>query len=586
MKRLLLSLFFAGAGCGLYGPIFNANCGDGITQQPAEECDEGPDNGGATCRTDCTLPICGDGTLDTISGELCDDGNNVDGDGCNSACIQEFCGDGTINNINETCDDGNTINGDGCQSTCLLPECGDGVLDTGEQCEDGNNIDGDGCDSTCLQEDCGDGTTNNNNSEQCDDGNQISGDGCNNDCQSTTIVQVATGGEHTCILTNAGTVKCWGNGGFGRLGYGNVNNIGDDETPANPNVGNVEIGGFATQITAGAEHTCALLDNGNVVCWGNGASGRLGYGNLDNVGDDESPANAGVVNVGGTVLQIAAGGAHTCALLEGGAVRCWGNGGLGRLGYSNADDVGDDEEPTDAGDIDLGGIAVQVAVGDAHSCAVLDNGTLRCWGLGGAGRLGYNNQNNIGDNETPEFAGSVLVSLTSIKTTLGASHSCLLDVAQSIQCWGLGDAGRLGYANNSNVGDNETPASVGELNIGGLLVNALAAGGAHTCALFSAGNVRCWGDAAQGQLGTGNTTDLGDNANETPGQLSDILLGAPATQIAAGGTHNCAILDTGKLRCWGGNGFGQLGYGNTNNLGDNNGETPASGGDVDVFPND
>jgi cysteine-rich repeat protein len=493
MKRVLFSLFLlAGTGCGLYGPILSATCGDGITQQPAEECD-----------------------------------------------------------------DGNLINGDGCQSNCFLPICGDGIID---------------------------------DEEECDDENQVAGDGCNDDCQLTTIIQVATGGEHTCILTNAGTVKCWGNGSFGRLGYGNVDNIGDNETPANPNVGNVNLGGTATQITAGAEHTCALLTGGNVVCWGNGTSGRLGYSDLslfgENVGDDETPSDAGIVNVGGDVQQIAAGGAHTCALLVGSVVRCWGEGDVGRLGYGNTNDIGDDEEPASAGDVDLGGVAVQIATGGNHSCAVLDNGALRCWGDGAGGRLGYGNQISIGDNELPSDAGSVPAGANPVNVVLGSSHTCINDTNQSARCWGFGDAGRLGYTNQNNIGDNETPVSIGGPSLGGLLVDAIVAGGAHTCALFSAGNVRCWGDAAQGQLGTGNNTDLGDNNGETPGQLADILLGSPATQIAAGGTHNCALLNTGKLRCWGGNGFGQLGYGNVANLGDNVGETPASGGDVDVFPND
>ena len=161
------------------------------------------------------------------------------------------------------------------------------------------------------------------------------------------------------------------------------------------------------QIAAGGDHTCALLDTGAVRCWGFGSDGRLGYGNTDNIGENETPASVGDVDVGGTVLQIAAGGSHTCALLVGGAVRCWGVGSDGRLGYGNTDDIGDDETPASAGDVVVGGTVTQIAAGTNHTCAVLVGGAVRCWGRGDVGALGYGNPNNIGDNETPASAGDV-----------------------------------------------------------------------------------------------------------------------------------------------------------------------------------
>src|SRR5207244_379546 len=128
----------------------------------------------------------------------------------------------------------------------------------------------------------------------------------------------------------------------------------------------------------GRSHTCALLEGGTVRCWGEGLSGSLGYGNVNNIGDDESPASAGDVDVGGTVVQISVGAAHTCALLEGGTVRCWG--ANLQLGYGNMNIVGDDETPASVGDVDVGGPAVQLAAGGFHTCVVLDGGAVRCWG--------------------------------------------------------------------------------------------------------------------------------------------------------------------------------------------------------------
>ena len=169
-----------------------------------------------------------------------------------------------------------------------------------------------------------------------------------------TVTQISLGFSHTCALLNTGKVRCWGDGEYGQLGYGNENDIGDDngETPAS--AGDVNVGGTVTQISLGSYHTCALLNTGNVRCWGWGSLGRLGYGNETDIGDDETPADAGDVNVGGTVVQISAGLYHTCALLNTGKVRCWGEGSFGRLGYGNENDIGDGEDPAVAGDVNIG----------------------------------------------------------------------------------------------------------------------------------------------------------------------------------------------------------------------------------------
>src|SRR5690606_36250495 len=126
------------------------------------------------------------------------------------------------------------------------------------------------------------------------------------------VVQLAAGSNHTCAVVSDGRVRCWGQGTFGRLGYGNTNHIGDDEEPAS--VGDVDVGGTVTQLAAGALHTCALLDGGRVRCWGAESEGQLGYANVNTIGDDEAPASAGDVDVGGAVIQLVAGWLHTCAL--------------------------------------------------------------------------------------------------------------------------------------------------------------------------------------------------------------------------------------------------------------------------------
>src|SRR5690606_23903460 len=169
------------------------------------------------------------------------------------------------------------------------------------------------------------------------------------------------------------------------------------------------------QLAAGSQHTCAPLDGGRVRCGGGqypefrvdnlASHGQLGYANMDTIGDDETPASAGDVDVGGAVIQLDANGRHTCTLLETGRVRCWGSNRAGQLGYGNTNNIGDDEHPATAGDVNVGGDVTQLAVGGFHTCAVLKGGWVRCWGYNHNGQLGYGNTNTIGDDETPATAG-------------------------------------------------------------------------------------------------------------------------------------------------------------------------------------
>ena len=356
------------------------------------------------------------------------------------------------------------------------------------------------------------------------------------------VTQISAGNDHTCVLLDTGVVRCWGWGGLGQLGYRNIRSIGDDETPAT--AGDVPVGGTVAQIDAGKAHTCAVLDTGAVRCWGSGGFSNLGYGNTGNIGDDETPASVGDVDVGGTVTQIAAGTFHTCALLDTGAVRCWGFGTKGRLGYATTTPIGDDEPPATAGDVDVGGTVVQIVAGEEHTCALLDTGAVRCWGVGANGRLGYGNTNDIGDDETPAAAGDVDVGGAVVQIDAGVFHTCALLDTGAVRCWGAGGSGRLGYGNSITIGDDETPATAGDVDVGGTVVQIDA--GSHTCALLDTRAVRCWGVSANGRLGYGNLSSIGDN--ETPASAGDVdivdpgdvvtlsVVGLPAAAVFATGT--------------------------------------------------
>ncbi|HEY6560109.1 MAG TPA: hypothetical protein VI072_22650 [Polyangiaceae bacterium] len=388
--------------------------------------------------------------------------------------------------------------------------------------------------------------------------------------------QVTTGGSHTCALLVDGRVRCWGDASDGQLGYGNRNPVPPDEFPTSR--GDVNVGGQVVQIDAAYRHTCALLSTGSVRCWGQGSQGQLGYGNTNSIGDDELPSSAGDVSVGGQVAQIAGGFFHTCALLSTGRVRCWGSGEFGQLGYGNTNFIGDDELPSSAGDVNVGGQVVQIAAGGFHTCALLSTGRVRCWGKGEHGQLGYGNTNFIGDDELPSSAGDVSVGGQVVQIAATRStHTCALLSTGRVRCWGAGPDGQLGYGNTNWIGDNELPSSAGDVNVGGQVVQ-IAAGRNHTCAVLSAGSVRCWGNGVA--LGYGNTNMIGND--EPPSSAGDVNVGGPVVQIATGDSHTCALLSARSIRCWGDGSSGKLGYLGLANIGDD--ELPSSAGDVPLTP--
>jgi alpha-tubulin suppressor-like RCC1 family protein len=403
------------------------------------------------------------------------------------------------------------------------------------------------------------------------------------------------GADHSCAILDTGQVRCWGDGFSGRLGYGNTEDIGDGEAPGS--VGPVDVGSGRTAmaIAGGDAHTCAILDTGEVRCWGAGDYGRLGYGNEADVGDTEPPGSRGPVDLGEgqSAVAISTGAEHTCAILGTGGVRCWGEADYGRLGYGNTEDIGDDEDPDSVGPVDLGPGRTAAAVSAGHdvTCAILDTAQVRCWGYGGNGQLGYGNTEAIGDDpgETPGSVGPVDLGSgrTAAVISTGDYHICaILDTGQ-VRCWGSNTNGQLGYGNTDGIGDDpgETPGSVGPVDLGpGRTAVAISAGASHTCAILDTGQVRCWGYGGDGQLGYGNTEAIGDDPGETPGSVGPVDLGAGRTAVAisAGEDHTCAVLDTGQVRCWGRGLYGQLGYGNTDTIGNDPGETPGGFGPVDL----
>ncbi len=391
------------------------------------------------------------------------------------------------------------------------------------------------------------------------------------------VPTIYAGASHTCHLRLSGEVICWGDGQFGKLGYGNEDNIGDDETPAS--VGVVDVGGTPVALIANGAATCALLDDQSVKCWGFAMGGQLGYGNADPIGDDELPSSVGSIDVGGAVAQVSGKLDHACALRTDGEVVCWGAANDGRLGYGNTENVGDDETPASVGPVSVGAPVRYVGAGGNHTCVLLEDGDVKCWGQGRFGKTGRGDTLDTGDDETPDSLGTVDLGGKATQLSVGHSHNCVLLESGDVVCWGRNQQGQIGNASTSNVGDDETPASVGPVDVGGGTVVRVVAGSQVTCVLFDDGAVKCWGLGFNGALGYGNLDSIGDD--ELPSAVGNVDVGAPAVDLALGGSLTCVVTDSGNVRCWGFGGLGRLGYGNTDNVGDD--ETPASVGDVPAF---
>jgi alpha-tubulin suppressor-like RCC1 family protein len=368
------------------------------------------------------------------------------------------------------------------------------------------------------------------------------------------VVDLGVGDENTCIVRDDGAIYCWGTAARGALGHAGDETIGDDE-PANVSTP-VGLDDDAILVRVGRQRACALTVDAQVFCWGAGSFGALGYGDVADVGDDEAVAAKGSLGLPDTV-DLCVGEDHACAIDSMGDLRCWGRGADGRLGQGAIHDLGDDETLDEVPPVAVGGRAVRVACGARHTCAVLSDGVVVCWGGNESGQLGYGNGTEaIGDDEVPSTMGTVALSGSAKAVTAGDEHSCALLTSGQIECWGRG-AIILG-AEAEDVGDDEDPAGAGMIATG-VVARAVTAGNAHTCLLSEQGQIRCWG-VPTCALGYGVPAII-DVVPPTPEAYGDVLLPSDVTQVVAAQDATCALIASGELFCWGAGYWARLGYG-------------------------
>jgi cysteine-rich repeat protein len=420
-------------------------------------------------------------------------------------------------------------------------------------------------DGACQAATCGDGKLA--AGEECDDGNATAADGCEPDCKLSKVIAMAAGSTHTCALLREGLVRCWGANDFGQLGLGTSADLSAQKPYQN---GVVALGAPAAAIAAGRAHTCALMQDASVRCWGQNDFGQLGLGHTQPIGDDEPPsAQHAAVPLGAPVKAIAAGGNTTCAILQTGALRCWGQNDFGQLGLGHTNDIGDDETPSAAvATVTLDDTVRAVGPGGDHTCVVLDDNDTRCWGRDDLDQLGIaGSMAQIGDDEPPTAVGALQwLGFPQFGTiAAGATRTfAWFSDGSAVRGWGDNDDGGLGLGYTGND-PTLSPTQWGGLSFS-TPVLGVAVGGLHACVWLQNNELRCFGVNADAQLGQPDTQTLGDAIPFTYAPAVDLgsdAGGKPAYAkiVAAGALHTCVLLNTGVVRCWGYNADGQLGLG-------------------------
>jgi len=346
----------------------------------------------------------------------------------------------------------------------------------------------------------------------------------------TKAGKITAGDGHTCAVIGANsTVWCWGHNDAGQLGNGTT----VDSSTA------VQVSGLSgvTQISAGGNHTCALLSSGAARCWGGNGNGQLGNGTTQSSSVPVTPAG------GHTFTSISASRVFTCGTTAT-QVRCWGLNASGQLGTG---DFNQRNFPAVAG---VPGTPRIVSTGRNQACAVNSTKTLYCWGANSSGQLG------LGVSGAPQAAPQQVTTLTGIEAvSMGTHHACALSSAASgggTYCWGLQSQGRLGNGNTSST-IQSTPVHPSDPNPNGDRV--ISTGIDHTC-VTNAFFLRCWGGNSEGQLGNGTTTDSAVPFR-VPGYDTEVPI------ITTGADHTCVQYTLGQVDCWGENQFGELGNGTT-----------------------
>lgn len=413
---------------------------------------------------------------------------------------------------------------------------------------------------------------------------------------------VAAGVYHTCFTgfksTNKSTSSCWGLVGqrednAGQLGPIKNWLIADQTDELGDNLTYLDLG-TNTQVkdvVVGRYSTCVVLTDNSLKCFGYNNYGNLGLGNrtytgyaFDQIGNQLSSVNLGTGLTLHPTLKVEdalnINNHTTCAILSDNSMKCWGINSYGKLGIGSTQTIGDGA--TEVGDaikkVDFGAdIPIKVSVGASHVCTLLNNNTVKCWGRSNYGQTGYESNATKGHNPATIPANNPSIKLGTSRTAKdicsGTSHSCAITDTNNIKCWGRNSYGELGQeivTQNIGLSSNQMGDNLPNVDLGfGRTAKALTCQAYSTCAILDNNKVKCWGHNGYGNLGIGSTTNKGRLISDMGDALPYVNLGVGRTAIKlkSGQFQTCANLDDGSHKCWGRNRYGQLAQGHRFDIG-------------------
>jgi alpha-tubulin suppressor-like RCC1 family protein len=337
-------------------------------------------------------------------------------------------------------------------------------------------------------------------------------------------------------------VRCWG--------WNLDGQVGDGTTAPHFVPSDVEGMDDGVRVSAGYNFSCALTQSGGVSCWGTNANGQLGAQSSDHCREEFyqftcSVRPLAVDGLGSGISAVRSGFAHSCAVTTAGGVKCWGFNLYGQLGDSTTTDR---TSPIDVSD--LGSGVTAVAPGDVHTCALMTNSTVRCWGNDILGELG------IGTLQVSRVPVAVCSDETCAQHFMGAAqlaagdyHTCALTTVGDVYCWGSDESGQLGINGAGDCPNHGNACSAIPMRVSGLDGPAvqIAAAGSTSCALIAGGTVQCWGRKF-------GYRDIWTAATHIEGWSG-------VTSLAIANDHACAIAEDASLSCFGTNLYGELGDG-------------------------
>jgi alpha-tubulin suppressor-like RCC1 family protein len=336
-----------------------------------------------------------------------------------------------------------------------------------------------------------------------------------------SYIKISAGQFHSCGITTSGTLKCWGQNAQRQLGDGSTTNR------STPTI--IDSGITFSTIAAGALHSCGITTSGTLKCWGDNTNGQLGDGTTT------YRSTPTIIDPGTTYITVTAGGQHSCGVTTAGTLKCWGDNTNGQLGDGS---IINRSSPTV---IHSGTTYASVEADEFHTCGVTTMGSLNCWGLNTYSRLGD------GTSITRKSPTLIDSGTTYSAVATGRYHTCGVTTWGMRKCWGLNTNSPLG---DGTIADKTTPRVMES--------NRLSAGEDHSCGITETNTLKCWGFNSYGYLGDGTSTD----------QLSPKVIdaGVAFARIATSPTlfgiyHSCGITDSGVLKCWGNGSDGQLGTG-------------------------